>query len=78
VARSEVLYATAFDDALPEDPAARYAEADTRLAENLTAAREKGGNPLVVFPDPYGTFFTPGGVVAEVVTLEHELLAQTA
>jgi len=78
VARSEVLYATAFDDALPEDPAARYAEADARLAENLTAAREKGGTPLVVFPDPYGTFFTPGGVVAEVVELEQELLVQTA
>src|SRR5262249_20672155 len=33
VARSEVLYATSFDDPLPEDPAARYAEADARLGE---------------------------------------------
>ena len=77
VARSEVLYATSFDDALPEDPAARYVEADARLGECLKAAREGAGDPLVVFPDPYGTFFTPGGVVAEVVALERELLVQT-
>src|SRR5215475_5953462 len=77
VARSEVLYATSFDDALPEDPAARYAEADARLGECLTEARERAGDPSVVFPDPYGTFFTLGGVVAEVVALEHELLIQT-
>jgi hypothetical protein len=67
-------YATSFDDALPDDPAARYAEADARLGECLSAARERAEDPLVVFPDPYGTFFTPGGVVAEVVALEHELL----
>lgn len=78
VARSEVLYATAFDDALPEDPAARYADADARLRERLTAALETTGDPSIVFPDPYGTFFTPGGVVAEVVALEQELLVQTA
>jgi DinB superfamily len=75
VARSEVLYATAFDDALPEDPIARYVEADVRLDECLAAARERGRDPLVVFPDPYGTFRTPDGVVAEVVSLEGELLA---
>jgi hypothetical protein len=78
VARSEVLYATSFDDALPDDPAARYAEADARLRESLGAARERAGDPSVVFPDPYGTFFTPDGVVAEVVALEHELLIQTS
>jgi hypothetical protein len=33
---------------------------------------------MVVFPDPYGTFFTPGAVVAEVVALERELLIRTA
>jgi len=77
VARSEVLYASSFDDALPEDPVARYAAADARLAECLAAARERAGDPAVVFPDPYGTFFTPSGVVAEVVALEHELLIQT-
>jgi len=77
VARSEVLYSTAFDDALPEDPTARYAEADARLGECLTAARERAGDPSVVFPDPYGTFFTPDGVVAEVVALERELLIET-
>jgi len=62
---------------LPEDPVARYAAADARLAECLAAAGERAGDPAVVFPDPYGTFFTPSGVVAEVVALEHELLSQT-
>ena len=77
VARSEVLYASAFDDALPEDPAARYAEADARLGKCLAAARESAGDPTVVFPNPYGTFFTPEGAVAEVVALERDLLLQT-
>lgn len=77
VARSEVLYASSFDEALPEDPAARYAEADTRLGERLIAARARAGDPSIVFPDPYGTFFTPEDVVAEVVTLERELVTQT-
>src|SRR5438552_10785136 len=39
VARSEVLYAASLDEALPEDPAARYAEADARLGARLSAAR---------------------------------------
>ena len=77
VARSEVLYATSFDEALPEDPVARYAEADARLGEGLVVARERAGDPSVVFPDPYGTFFTPDGVVAEVIALERELVIQT-
>src|SRR5262249_10882335 len=33
VARSETLYATAFDQGLPEEPRARYAEADSRLRQ---------------------------------------------
>jgi DinB superfamily len=78
VARSEVLYTTSFDEALPEDPAARYAEADARLRECLIAAHKRSGDPSVVFPDPYGTFSTPGGVVAEVVALERELVNQTS
>src|SRR5205814_2150124 len=39
VARSEVLYAASFDEALPEEPAARYAEADARLSTRLVASR---------------------------------------
>jgi len=74
VARSEVLYTSAFDDALPEDPVARYAEAAARLGKSLTAASESAADPSIVFPDPYGTFFTLDGVVAEVVALERELL----
>ena len=74
VARSEVLYAASFDEALPEDPVARYAEADARFGQRLVAARAMTDDPSIVFPDPYGTFFTPGEVVAEVLALESELV----
>jgi DinB superfamily len=76
VARSEILYASAFDEALPDDPVARYTEADARLAKALVTARASTGDPSLVFPDPYGTFRTPGGVVNEVLVLEAELIAQ--
>ena len=74
VARSEVLYAASFDEALPEDPVARYTEADARFETRLVAARAVADDPSIVFPDPYGTFFTPGAVVAEVLALESELV----
>src|SRR2546425_1145899 len=78
VARSELLYAAAFDEALPDNPAARYVEADARLGKILFTSRERAGDPSVVFPDPYGTFRTPEDVVAEVVALEGEVVAQAA
>jgi len=75
VARSELLYAASFDEALPEDPAARYAAADARFGERLVAAHAIVGDRSIVFPDPYGTFFAPGEVVAEVLALERALVA---
>jgi DinB family protein len=75
VARSEVLYAASFAEALPDEPAARYAEADARLGARLFAACAIEDDPSIVFPDPYGTLFTPAGAVAEVLALEAELLA---
>jgi len=74
-ARSELMYAASFDEALPADPLARYAQADACLAERLASSRATGGDPQIVFPDPYGTFRTPGGVVQEVLALERELIA---
>ena len=74
VARSEVLYAASFDEALPDDPVARYAEADARFSKRLGAACALEDDSSIVFPDPYRTFFTPAGVVAEVLALESELL----
>jgi hypothetical protein len=75
VARSELLYAASFDEALPEDPVARYAEADARFTKRLVATRAITDEQSVVFPDPYGTFCAPAGVVAEILALESELLA---
>ena len=76
VARSEILYASAFDEALPDDPAARYAEAGARLGKQLAVALDAAGDPTRVFPDPYGTFRMPADVVGEVVALEAELVKQ--
>ena len=76
VARSEVLYAASFDEALPDDPVARYAEADARFSKRLVAACAIKDDPSIVFPDPYGTFFTPAGAVAEILALESELLTR--
>jgi DinB superfamily len=76
VARSELLYAASFDEALPEDPAARYAQADARLGERLVASCASATDTSIVFPDPYGTFFTPAKAVVEVLALELELTGQ--
>lgn len=76
VARSEILYASAFEEALPDTADARYAEADARLGKQLPVALAASGDPSTVFPDPYGTFRTPEAVVDEVLALEGELIAQ--
>jgi DinB family protein len=63
VARSQVLYAASFDEALPDDPVARYAEAGARFSKRFVVACTLKDDPSIVFPEPYGTFFTPAGVV---------------
>jgi len=78
VARSELLYTTSFDEALPEDPAARYTQADARFGERVIASSASANDLSIVFPDPYGTLFTPAQVVAEVLALELELMTQAA
>src|SRR5439155_1348132 len=47
VARSEVLYAASFDEVLPDDPVARYAEADARFSRRLVAARAMTDDPSI-------------------------------
>jgi hypothetical protein len=74
VARSEILYASAFDEALPGDPVARYVEADARFGKQLAVALDAEGD--AVFPDPYGTFRTPAETAGEVLALEEELVRQ--
>jgi hypothetical protein len=78
VARSEMLYAASLDQELPDAPLARYAEADTRLRERLLAARARGADPSVVYPNLYGTTFTPDQVVDDLLSCESEVLEQTA
>ena len=75
VARSELLYAGAFGEALPGDSAARYAEADARLRARLRATSVHAGSAMV-YPNLYGTFFTPDLVVGEVLAFERELLGR--
>jgi hypothetical protein len=72
VARSEMLYAGAFAEALPGDAESRYAAADARLRERL---RDAPGvtDRSVVYPNLYGTFFTRDAVVDDLLALEREL-----
>lgn len=78
VARSEMLYAASLDQRLPEAPLARYTEVDTRLRERLLAARARGTDPSIVYPNLYGTTFTPDEVVGDLLSCESEVLEQTA
>jgi DinB superfamily len=76
VARSELLYAAALDEALPsEDPATRYAEACRRLDEAVRAAGARGDDPSIVYPGLYGVLRAPAQVVEDVLVMERELLA---
>src|SRR5437867_8314723 len=77
VARSEMLYAASLDEALPDDPVARYAEAVSRFHARLTAAQARGIDGSIAYPNLYGTTFTPEKVVGELLSCEGEVLAQT-
>ena len=77
VARSEMLYAASLDEALPDDPVARYAEAVSRFHARLTAAQARGIDGSIAYPNLYGTMFTPEKVVGELLSCEGEVLAQT-
>ena len=76
VARSELLYAAALDEALPsEDPEVRYAEACRRLDEAVLATVAREEHPSIVYPGLYGLVRTPDQVVDDVLAMEGELLA---
>jgi hypothetical protein len=77
VARSEMLYAGALDEGLPDDPIARYTEADARCRMRLAEASARDVDPSIIYPNLYGTMFTPAGVVDELLACESEVLAQT-
>jgi hypothetical protein len=76
VARSELLYAAALDEALPsEDPAVRYTEACHRLDETVRAAAARGEDGSIVYAGLYGVLRAPAQVVEDVLTIERELAA---
>jgi len=77
VARSEMLYAASLDEALPENPGARYAEADSRFQARLMAAQARGIDRSIAYPNLYGTMLTPEKVVDELLSCESEVLEQT-
>jgi DinB family protein len=77
VARSEMLYAASLDEALPDDPVARYAEADSRFHARLMAAQARGIDRSIAYPNPYGTMFTPEKVVDDLLSCEREVLEHT-
>jgi DinB superfamily len=76
VARSELLYAAALDEALPsDDPGLRYAEACRRLDEAVRVTAARSEDASIVYPGLYGVIQTPTQVVEDVLTIEGELLA---
>ncbi len=77
VARSEMLYAASLDEALPDDPLARYAEADSRFRARLMAAQARDIDRSIVYPNLYGAMFTPEKVVGELLSCECAVLEQT-
>jgi hypothetical protein len=76
VARSELLYSAALDEALPEgDPRSRYEEACRRLDEALNAAAARGEDPSIVYVGLYGVIRKAEDVVGAAVAMERELLS---
>jgi hypothetical protein len=76
VARSELLYAAALDEALPEgDARSRYEEACRRLDEAVDAAAARGEDTSIVCAGLYGVIREAGEVVGDAVAMEQELLA---
>jgi len=76
VARSELLYAAALDEApASEDPDARYEEASRRFDDTVRAAGRRGDDPSVVYAGLYGVLRTPTQIIDDVLTMEAELLA---
>jgi hypothetical protein len=78
VARDEVVYASSLDEALPEDPVGRYAEASRRLDERLRAAQTRGENGPIVYVDLSGALSTLDEAAREVLTVESGLLEHSA
>src|SRR5947208_215852 len=77
VARSEILYSASLDEALPEEPLARYVEAGRRFGERLTAAYTAGADPSILYITLYGVVSTPAGVAREVLSAETQLEEST-
>jgi DinB family protein len=76
VARSELLYSAALDEALPAaDSQTRYVEAGRRLDETLNTAVARGEDASIVYAGLYGVLCTPEEVVNDVLVIEEELLA---
>ena len=77
VARSELLYAAALDEALPAtDSQARYVEAGRRLDQTLSTAVARGDDTSIVYAGLYGILRTPEEVINDVLLMEEELLAE--
>jgi hypothetical protein len=79
VARSELLYSTSLDEALPsDDPQRRYAEACRRFDDAARVAGSRGEDASVVYAGLYGVLRTPEQVIGDLLAIEGELLAGAA
>jgi uncharacterized damage-inducible protein DinB len=75
VARSELLYAAALDEALSEDdPRRRYEATCRRLDDAVQAADARGPDPSIVYAGLYGVLRTPEELIDDLLAMERELL----
>ncbi|HYB70045.1 MAG TPA: DinB family protein [Candidatus Bathyarchaeia archaeon] len=75
VARSELLYSTAFAEASEEpDPVRRYDAVCRRLDAAARAVEARGPDPSIVYAGLYGVLRTPEELVGDLLTMEGELL----
>ncbi len=76
VARSELLYSAALDEALPEgDPRSRYEEACRRLDAAVKATAARGEDLSIVYAGLYGVINKAEDVVGDALAMERELLS---
>lgn len=78
VARAEAGYAQSMEIRLPADAAARHAAATRHLTERLHDAIARGDDDRVLYVNAYGAVYTPDRAIAEVLSVDDEILSEAA
>lgn len=74
LARAERFYAVWLDEALPEQPMARYAEGSRRLRERLRLVLAAPASDGMIYTNDSGAIVAPSHIADEVLAAERRLL----